>query len=352
MYLAFIKRLFCFTNAHILFRSEIMFKGRSQIFWFVMGGLLLVLAGVFALSGVTYPYALPILLLAAGAIIIVASLLRFRITLPSITIFLLGIVILGLVLSGYPSLERVSTETYELMTAQATVDQIELSCIISTGSIHLSFTTNTSLIYRVVFKKYYFWFTQPTVLFNKSLVDEKLTVNAESTTASVDIILSETIRSSFNLTTTTGSVRIEAPPSASKIRDMHLKTTTGEVWANITNTASLRKVVATTSTGKAELLINSGLLSHDCTVYLSTTTGQVILNLQLKSVESDLSASTIVGRVNADNVVGFTILEKTATTFHARTPNYNVPQTRKLNVSANTSTGNVDITAHYAYIIS
>jgi len=325
-----------------------MFRHRSQIFWFLIGGSLLVLAGIFALSGVTYPHALPILLVAAGVIIVVAGLLGYRIPFPSMAIFLLGIVVLGLVVSGFAGFGRAPTEVYELTTTEETVDETELSCVVSTGSIRLSFTTNASLIYRIVFTKHYFWFTEPKVLFTQSVVNEKLTVNAESTTASVDILLSQTIKSSFNLTTVTGSVRVDVPPTASKIQAVMLKTTTGEVWANITNTANLRDVEATTTTGKVEVLIESSSLNRDCTVHMSTTTGQVILDARLTNVQSDIMASTSVGKVNADNVVGFTILGETTTTFHARTPNYLVPQTKKLDITASTNTGNVDITAHYS----
>jgi len=322
---------------------------RSHLFWFVIGGLFLILAGVFAFAGVTYPYALPILLVAAGAILIVASLLRFRITLPAIAVFLAGIVVLGLVLSGYSSFPisgKAGTETHERTTAEGTVDEIDLTCLVSTGSIGLSFTTNASLIYRIVFTKYYFFFTSPTVAFNDSLVNRKLTVNAESSTVSVDIVLSQTVRSSFNLTTSTGSVRVEVPPTAFNVRDMRLKTSTGEVWANITNTANLRNVVAATGTGRVEAFITSSSLNHDCNVLLSTSTGQVVLDLQLIGVQSDVTASTSVGRVNT-NLSGFTVLDQTSTTLHARTMDY-LPFTRKLNVAASTSTGNVDITADYS----
>lgn len=325
-----------------------MFRHRRQTFWYLMGGLLLLLAGLVAISGATFPNALPILLVAAGGVVIVAGLLGLTPSFPAFAVFLAGIVALGVVASApYGFTSFTTTETYELTTQQAAVEEADVLCAVSTGTIKVSFTSNETLVYRVVFTKYHGVFYQPKVDFNYGVQNEELTVNASSTSASVDITLNQNIKSSFHLTTTTGGIRVEVPPTASKVEDLTLTTTTGEVWVNITNTAHLKNLFATTTTGQIEAHIKSSFQSRDATIQLSATTGGVKLNLNITNIESEILASTTTGRVNADNVIGFTILSKIKTSFHAQTPNYGRPPFKKLNVSANTSTGNIDISAYH-----
>jgi len=321
---------------------------RRQTFWYILGGLLLLVSGVVALFGVTLPYALPLMLAVAGGIIIAAGLLGFRPAFPAFMVFLLGIVVLGLAASGpYGFSPYTTTETYELSTAQVVVDEMIVRSEVSTGTIKVSFTSNETLIYRIVFTKYYSVFYQPTVDFNYTVADRKLTVNASSTTASVDITLNQNIKSSFNLTTMTGSIRVDVPTTASKVERMTLLATTGEVELNISNTASLRSIIATTTTGQVEASIKSSLQNRDATVQLTTTMGRVKLNLNISNIESDIEASTTTGRINADDVIGFTILNRTQTSFHAQTPFYGRLPSKKLDISANTQTGNIDISAYH-----
>lgn len=320
-----------------------MFRSRSQIFWYLTGGLLLLLAGVVVISGATFPYALPVLLVAAGVIIIAAGLFRIRPTFPAFVVFLVGIIVLGLAASPYGF--RPATEIHELTTSQATVDEATVLCSVSTGNIRVSFTSNETLIYRIVFTKYFSFLTQPKVNFNDSVVDDKLTVNASSTTVDVDITLNQNLKSSLSLTTSTGNIRAEVPTTASKVEKMTLTTTTGNVWMNITNTSQLQNLIAKTTTGNVEAYVKSSFQTRDANVQLSTTTGRVKLNLDVIYIESDIKASTTTGNVNVNNIQGFSIISQTRTSFHARTPEYGLSSFKKLDVSASTTTGNVDISA-------
>lgn len=324
-----------------------MLRVRSQIFWYVTGAIFLILAGFLILSGTGFPYALPITLIAVGIIIIAAGILRFLPTFPAFVVFLVGIVAFGLAASApYGYTPFASTETHELTTSQATVKEATVMCSVFTGSIRVSFTSNETLIYRMVFTKHGSIFNQPTVNFSAPVVDEKLTIEASSTTVTVDITLNQNLRSRFNLTTTIGTIRVEVPTTASRVERMTLITTTGEVWVNITNTAHLQNLVATTTTGQVEAIIKSSFQTRDATAQLTTTTGRVKLNINITNIESDIRASTITGRVNAD-LTGFTTLSSSPD-FHAQTQNYDNPMYKKLDVSASTTTGNVDITAQRA----
>lgn len=324
-----------------------MFRTRGQIIWYIIGAIFLILAGFLMLSGTGFPFALPIILVVTGIIIIAAGLLRFLPTFPALVVFLVGIVVFGLVASvPYGFTPFAATETYELTTAQATVKDATVICSVLTGDIRVSFTSNETLIYRMVFTKHGSVFYQPTVNFSAPVADEKLTIRASSTTVTVDIMLNQNLKSRFNLTATTGMIRIEIPTTASRVERMTLTTTTGDVWVNMTNTAYLQNLIATTTTGQVEAIIKSSFQTRDATAQLTTTTGRVKLNMNITNIESDIKASTITGRVNAD-LIGFTTLSSSPD-FHAQTQNYDNPTYKKLDVSASTTTGNVDITAQRA----
>jgi len=325
-----------------------MFRGRRQIFWFIIGGFLLLLAGIVAIAGITFPYSLPIVLVVAGIIIIVAGLLGFTPAFPAFIVFLAGIVALGWAASaGFSAFT--TTETRELTVAEVppTVEEIELSCTVSIGTIKVSFTSNQTSLYRIVFTKYYSFFVQPTVNFSYKVQNEKLIITASSTTVAVAITLGQNLRSRLNLTTTTGSIRVEVPTTMSKVEKMSLTTTTGEVWVNATNTARLQNLVARTTTGRVEAYIKSSFQSRDATVQLSTTTGKVKLDLNITNIESDVRALTTTGRVNLESVSDFSILSQTQTNLQAQTPNYGLSGLRKLDISANTTTGNVDLSLYH-----
>jgi len=325
-----------------------MFRDRRQTLWYIMGALFLILAGFVVISGATFPSALPILLVVGGGIIIAAVLLGFSPAFPALAVFLVSIVALGLAASGPQGLTPfTTTEVYELTTSQATVEEATVVCRVSTGTIKVSFTSNETQIYRIVFTKYYSIFYQPTVNFNYTVKNKELTIDASSSTAVVDIIINQNIESSFNLTTATGSIRVEAPTIAPKVKKMTLATTTGDVWVNITSTAKLERLAATTTTGQVEAYIKSSFQSKDATVQLSTTTGRVKMDLNITNIESDIEASTTTGTINANNVTGFTVLSRTKTSFHAQTRDYDASAFKKLDISAHTTTGNIDITAYH-----
>jgi hypothetical protein len=115
---------------------------------------------------------------------------------------------------------------------------------------------------------------------------------------------------------------------------------------NLTNTFSLERIAATTATGQVEAHIKSSTQSQNTTVQLATVTGNVKLELNITGIESKITASTSTGRVNTD-VTGFTIINQSQTNFNAQTPNYS-SSPLKLDVTAATTTGSVDITAEHA----
>ena len=326
-----------------------MFRDARQVFWYVIGGLFLLSAGLIAISGATIPYALPIVLVLAGAIIIIAGVLGFRPTFPAFAVFLIGIVIFGLVVSGPSGFTAyTSTETYELARAQApAVEEIDLTCTVSTGGIKVTFTSNQSQLYRIVFTKHYSIFFQPVVNFTYSVNQQELTVNATSTAASVDIILNENLRSRLYIKTSTGGLQVQVPSTSTRVEKLVLTATTGGVQINLANTERLREVVATTTTGGVDATIRSSFQIRDATVQLKTTTGGVNLNLNITNIESDIQAGTTTGNVNADNIIGFTILSRTSTELHAQTPNYASSSLRKLDITATATTGGVDIIARH-----
>lgn len=321
-------------------------RGRSAI-WYIIGALFFIAAGLTSILGMTSPLAVPVILVIVGAVVIVAGFLRLLPSPPALVVFIIGAIVLAFAASGFFGPFQSNIQTFELTRAQApNVDEITLLGTVSTGDVRLSFTTNNTIQYRIVFTKYYNFFFQTTANVSYRVHNGELFVNATSTTASVDITVNQNLMSNFNLTTSTGSVRLEAPPTVTRISRTALRTSTGNVRLNVTSTTSLESITATTTTGQVEAYIKSTGQNQNAAVQLNTVTGTVKVSLNITGIESKIIASTSTGRVNTE-VTGFVITTETQTYFNAQTLNYNSSLLRKLDVTAKTTTGSVDITAHH-----
>ena len=146
---------------------------------------MLILAGLFALFGVVIPNAWSIALVIFGLLIIIASLTGYRPRLPALAILLIGLVAFGVTSSGYVATAPSRTiKSYSLTTEQARVEKLSLTCTVTTGNIHLSFTSDRTLIYNVAFTQQYFQpAPTPEIEFKNTTSDRKLTIDASTTTA-------------------------------------------------------------------------------------------------------------------------------------------------------------------------
>ncbi len=323
---------------------------RGSAIWYIIGALFFIAAGLTSILGMTSPLAVPIILVIVGAVVIVAGFLRLLPSPPALVVFIIGAIVLAFAASGFFGPFQSNIQTFELTRAQApNVDEITLLGTVSTGDVRLSFTTNNTIQYRIVFTKYYNFFFQTTANVSYRVHNGELFVNATSTTASVDITVNQNLMSNFNLTTSTGSVRLEAPPTVTRISRTALRTSTGNVRLNVTSTTSLESITATTTTGQVEAYIKSTGQNQNAAVQLNTVTGTVKVSLNITGIESKIIAFTSTGRVNTE-VTGFVITTETQTYFNAQTLNYNSSLLRKLDVTAKTTTGSVDITAHHTYL--
>ena len=322
-----------------------VFRARSQLMWYILGGLLLILAGIFALFEIVVPYAWSVALMIFGLVIIVASLMGHRPNLSALALLLIGLVAFGVVSSGYTTTvpSRI-IKSYELTTNQVHVEKLNITCTVTTGNINLFFIPNRTLIYSITFTQQSFPPTlTPEVRFANATSDEKLIVDASTTTANVEIIISENIQSSFQLVTTTGNI-VANIQSAKEIVEMTMKATTGNVEAYLSDPTRLKALEASTTTGNVKLSIGGTPPRNDCKIQLSTTTGSIRFDLLMSAnVGCDLKASTTFGRISTD-LQGFTVLDETDRSVHIQTQNYEQAP-NKLVVVATTNFGNCDIIA-------
>ncbi len=322
-----------------------MYRRRS-FFWYVIGAVFFIAAGVTALLGVVSPYALPIILMIVGVVVIISGFFRILPSAPALAIFIIGAIVLAFTASGLFGPFQSTTETFELTRTQVpNIDGITLLGKVSTGNVRLSFTSNNTILYRIVFTKYFNIFFKTTANVTRQVQNSELIVNATSTTASLDITINQNLRNSYNLTTSTGNISLEASTAVTRMRRATLTTTTGNVWFNITNTFSLERIIAKTTTGQVEAHIKSSSQSQNAVVQLTTVTGNVRLSLNITGIASKIIASTTTGTVNTD-LTGFVIINESRTNVNAQTPDYNSSALRKIDATATTTTGNVDITAH------
>jgi len=73
---------------------------RSGFLWYILGGILFILSGIFAILGFKLPNLLPLLLVVAGIAVIVGVLSGHGPGQVGLAIFILGMIAFGLVASG------------------------------------------------------------------------------------------------------------------------------------------------------------------------------------------------------------------------------------------------------------
>ncbi len=148
----------------------------------------------------------------------------------------------------------------------------------------------------------------PEIEFKNTTSDRKLTIDASTTTANVEILIGQRIQSSFHLVTTIGNIFANIP-SATEVVEITMKSTTGNVRGTFSDPTLSKALEASTTIGNVDMSINGTSLKDDCKVQARTTTGDIRLDLRINAgVGSDLTASTRFGRVSTD-LQGFIFLD-------------------------------------------
>ncbi len=309
----------------------------------VLGGLLLVVAGLFAFYNVSFLFATPLLLVFAGAAVLLIAVTGHRPHGGDVAIFVVGVIVLAGVSAGFSTQTQLAT--YSATKSQVQAGTISLVVVAATGSVSVRFADVGNLAYQVNFTRGtgffpFFWSTGPDRLTN-STADGTFTLRAESTASSVSILIGRGYTVDLNLRSSTGSVDLLATGNE-VLHNVTLSTATGSVSARV-DSDTITNMALHASTGSVSLVSNRlGAAGQRVPLEVSTSTGSVSARVSFESGDAvSVTATTSLGSVS-HSLTGFTTTQDTQTQFAATAGNVNTASSSFI-VSASASLGSVSL---------
>lgn len=176
--------------------------------------------------------------------------------------------------------------------------------------------------------------------FKNTTINERLDINASATGTDVTIAIGSHLKSAFHLSTSLGTILVEAPATA-KVREMKLKTMDGDVLAHLFNTSGLRTLQAETESGNVIMFVEAPFLMENLSLQVRATRNLELDLLVGENVGCEVTAKTDFGNIKV-NMRGSNIIEETRQYCLTRSHNYFLAD-RKLSVTAYTDAGNIEI---------
>lgn len=307
-----------------------------------VGGVLLLLAGIFGYFGVGFGASAILVLVLGGAVVLVAAVLGHRPRPADVGIFLVGVLVLGAVSYGYSAGSQVAT--YSAPTSQVPAHTISLTVSADTGSISVGFTERAGVAYQVNF-------TRQTWLPNFSGTGVNTVTNStangvfhldvESTWSAVSVVVGRGYALDVQATTSVGSIDMEAPGS-STLGNVTLVSSTGSINAVI-DSPTVQNLELRAGTGSVNLVSHGlGAAGPAVPVTLAASTGSVSVSMTLASqTAASLTASTSLGSIS-QSLRGFTITQDTHNNLVATVGDYqSAPRSFAITVTA--SLGSIEL---------
>ena len=312
----------------------------------VIGGVLLILAGLFAYFGITLGLSAAVVFIIAGGVVILVSITGHRPRPFDVAIFVVGILVLSGVTVGYGQIYQGSqTLHYSATQNQISTNSMFVTVSASTGAVSVGYTSDPSTGYTVTFTRNFgaFTFIPPgeTTVTN-STQGGVFYLNVTAGAWDVNIVLGSRYTLGMQVAAETGSVSLNAGGNHDLTR-VSLTTSTGSVDATI-DASSIQGLTMTTNTGSVTLNSNHlGAAGQRVPVSLSTNTGSVSMSVSLQANSAvTVSGSTGLGTLN-HHLTGFTVSESSSTSVQASTGDMNTAG-HSFVVSAQTDLGSVDMT--------
>jgi hypothetical protein len=310
----------------------------------VLGGALLVLAGVFAYSGITFGLSAALVLVLGGAAVLAVAFLGHRPRPGDIAIFVIGVLVLGAVSTGYTAGPRLAT--YSATKTQVPSNAMSITITSSGGSVSVGFANRGNFGYEVNFTNP-LWFPYPggpgVDRVTNSTVGGVFNLNIGATFSSVSLLVGSGYAIDLKVTDDTGSIDLAAPGTET-IHIVSLTTSTGSVSA-VLDSSAIESLVLKSDTGSVSLVSHRlGAAGPNVPVTLSTSTGSIDMTVNLlRQDAASITASTNLGSINP-SLSGFTITQNTRTNLAATTGGSGSPA-RSFVITSTTNLGSVDITA-------
>lgn len=307
----------------------------------VFGGALLVLAGFMAYYGAGIGPSAILLLVVGGVVVLVAAVTGHRARPLDVCIFILGMLVLGTISSGYSG--GMSTVTYSATRSQVHSNAMSIDASASTGSITVGFTNRPDIAYQVNFTKPGWAFSfagsgEDTIA--NSTSNGVLHLDVNSAWSSVSVLLGTGYSYDIEATTGTGSISMDALGVA--LGNVTLHSSTGSVNA-IIDSPAIQSLRLQADTGSVNLVSHTlGAAGPSVPVTLITSTGSIDLSASLVSGSAaSVTATTTLGSVSQD-LRGFTVTQSTTTSLAATAGNIQTAP-RSFVITATASLGSVNL---------
>ena len=309
----------------------------------VAGGALLVVAGLAAYSGLSVGASGALILVFGGAVVLMLALLGHRPRAWDAAVFIVGLLALSAVSTGYSFGPR--SVTYSATRTQLRYNTLSFTVVSSTGSVSLGFTNRPNLAYQVNFSTAGGIETPGVNTVTNSTAGGVFNLKVSSTWSSVSVLVGRGFSLDFNVTTGTGSIDLEAP-GAEAIRSVSLYSSIGSVNA-VVDSSALTALILRADFGSINLVSHHlGAAGARVPVTLSGTTGSVHMSVELARPDAvSLTASTAIGSIS-QSLSGFNISQNTRTDL-AATAGDLASAENSFVVTASSSLGSVDVTAGF-----
>ncbi len=285
----------------------------------ILGGLLVVIAGLAYYFGVTIAAPVSLFFIAAGLAVILLAAFGRRARPGDVAIFVIGLIVLGAVVSSGLGAPRTSEEISKTVTrAQILSQRIEIVASTDVGSINISYSNRGDLGYQVNFTRSAFFFptlfpgVSPLASLTNETKEGTLVLNATSRSYDVSIAVGTGYLLNVTATTGTGSIDVRTF-SGEALGTVSLQSGTGSITANLTS-RSIGPVTLQEGTGSITLssshLAPSG---QRVPITLSTGTGSINFKVNFPTgTAASVDASSGMGSVN-HNLQGFSVSPESST---------------------------------------
>lgn len=325
----------------------------------ILAGVIFIVAGMFAYFGITFGVSIALVLVIAGAVVILLTLVGHRAYPLDIAVFVVAIVILGGIASGYVVVNNNTSSgpsivQYSSIRTGATseINTISLLAKTNSSSISIQFSDNSSLLYQVQFTRGYsgipFFFPvfggRDTYGVTNVSRGGILFLNASASYRSITVTLPSGYLTNINASTGSGSINIVSSHEEN-IGIVSLSTGAGSIDANISSN-HIRYIDLSTGAGSANLR-SSYLGPNQSKVPISISTGSGSASLDVKVPKNSsvsIDASTGLGSISHALSSDFSISQSSNSNFAASEGNVN-SASPSFEISLSTGAGSVSINA-------
>jgi hypothetical protein len=309
----------------------------------ILGGVFFLLAGVFFYYKIGFVFSFPILLVTAGAVVMILALAKHRPTGGDIALFVIGLLVFGGVTS------TVTSTAGPILSFTATTSQVHVRALVvklssNFSSVRIMFSNKDNLVYQLNFTGIAGFFPVPpkTNFYNETRGDA-LFLNASSTSSEISMILGEGYTTNITASTGAGSI------SVTTLGDEHL----GRVSLS-SGAGSISADLPVNSIGGLEISTGAGSIDLKSSrfvpalpgvpVSLSSGAGSASINVAVPSAAGvEITGSTGIGTINND-LPGFSVtssygrITATAGNLSATNPSFQI--------SVSTGAGSLSLEAH------